>query len=84
MNKLTKTTIKMKETKELKNLKKAIQAYIEKHNYDCNVIVSVCGFDENQDVVDDWMVLCGDDETMRISYEQVGKELEEYYCNLLK
>jgi hypothetical protein len=80
MNKLTKTTITMKETKELKNLKKAIQDYIEKHQFACNVIISVCAFDENDDVVDDWITLCGDDDTMRVGYEELGKELDEYYC----
>ena len=69
----------MRETRELKKLKKAIQDYIEKHDFACNVIVSVCAFNKNDDVVDDWITLCGDDEVMSINYEELGKNLEEYY-----
>ena len=69
----------MRETRELKKLKKAIQDYIEKHDFACNVIVSVCAFNKNDDVVDDWITLCGDDEVMSINYEELGKTLEEYY-----
>lgn len=69
----------MNHSQELENLKKAIQDYIEKHQFACNVIVSVCAFDENDDVVDDWITLCGDDEVMSINYEELGKNLEEYY-----
>ena len=69
----------MRETREIKKLKKAIQDYIEKHDFACNVIVSVCAFNKNDDVVDDWITLCGDDEVMSINYEELGKNLEEYY-----
>lgn len=69
----------MKDTKELQALKKAIQDYVDKHNFACNVIVSVCAFDENDDVVDDWIALCGDEETMSINYEELGKDLQEYF-----
>ena len=61
--------MKNKQSKEIKKLENAIQAYINKHKGNCVVSVSVSAFDKDSDVIDDQLWLFGNKETLKVDNE---------------
>jgi len=69
----------MKKSKELKMLEKALEAYYEKHGGNVIVNVSVCAFDENDNVIDDYLWLAGDMETLLTNNECMSDVIKNDY-----
>ena len=69
--------MKNKQSKEIKKLEKAIQAYINKHKGNCVVSVSVSAFDKDSDVIDDQLWLFGNKETLKVDNECMLEEIEK-------
>jgi hypothetical protein len=63
-------------SKELQAIEDAINTYIEKHNEDCVINVSISGFDSNHDVIDDLIWLHGDSELLLISNESMKEDIQ--------
>ncbi len=66
----------MEYSKELYDIAKAIQNYVEKHNYDCYVNLSIGAFDENQELYDDRFWLLGSKDVLKIANEALEEEIE--------
>jgi len=73
---------KIKESKEFKNVKKAINEWAGKHKGNVLFIGSFMAFNKKQDVIEDIMFAYGDKECIGISLgsliEEVCKEKENF------
>jgi len=75
----------MKETKELKELIKAINTWAEKHDYNVGFVGTFFAFKgKNCKVIDDRIFACGDKSTLRECLkdidEQIENEKEDFIC----
>jgi len=67
----------MKQTKELKDIVKALNAYIKKHKGQVNIIGSFVAFDDKQEVIDDLMFGFGFKDITKISLEELSTEVKK-------
>jgi len=69
--------MKNEQSKEIKRIEKAVDAYISKHGGNCIVNFSISAFNEEGDCIDDQLWLWGDKEILMIDNECMGKAIEE-------
>lgn len=62
-------------SKELQDIEFALQQYSQKHGGDVIITVSVCAFDDDNQVVDDYMWFQGDQDCMKVSIEGLLEEV---------
>lgn len=70
---------KKKDKKEnsLDNIGKAIQDFIDEHGGNAMFVGSFFAFDDNSEVVDDRLFAYGDKEVLKISLEEIIKEIDK-------
>jgi hypothetical protein len=64
-------------SKELQNIEDALQAYYDKHNGDVLIHVSVCAFDSESNVIDDYLWMIGSKEMLLTSHECMLNEIND-------
>lgn len=65
-------------SKELENIKKAIQKYCKKYNNNVQFIGAFCAFEgKNCDVVDDLILAYGYKDTLKIDLTEISKMLKK-------
>ena len=75
----------MKGTMELKNLESAINKYIEKHNGDVSIVVSVMAYKgKDCNIVDDAIFIRGVKDCLKLDLNEllkiIKKEKDEFIC----
>jgi ubiquinone biosynthesis protein UbiJ len=68
--------MKNKQSKEIKQIQKAVAAYIAKHEGNCIINFSMAAFNEENDVIEDQLWLFGDKETLKTNNECMLEEIE--------
>ena len=63
-------------SKEVKAILDALRVYAEKHDDDVQVLLGVIAYGPEGDVIDDRICLFGTKEGLRITHEELGKEIE--------
>lgn len=64
-------------TKELKNIEKALNEYIKKHNSNVLINLSIYAFNKKGIVIDDMVFQYGADEVLKLDLELTLKELKQ-------
>ena len=68
---------KEKVSTEVELILLALNNYINKHNGDCMVNLSICAFDEDSNVFDDRLLAFGPKEVLLTDIEEIYKSLKK-------
>ena len=64
-------------SKEVLGIMEAVDVYRKKHNGNVGIIIDVCAFDENNEVIDDRILLDGKPEVIKTMIEELPEDLKE-------
>lgn len=66
-------------TKELQDIENALEAYYNKHNGNVVMNVSIFAFDDNNDILDNYLWLVGDKDILLVNNDCMIDEIEEKF-----
>lgn len=68
---------KEKISKEVNEVLKALNNYIDKHQGNCMVSLSICAFDNDSNVIDDRILLYGVKDVLLVDIKHMLKEIKK-------